>query len=498
MSVLIFSILDSDVFYRNFGAYRIVHQLRQNGISGRVIEFLNKMTTGELRTLLNRVLNDNVKIVGFSTTFGMMFLRDYGSFSNSELQQKIQMIISECRIRGIKVVFGGHHARTYAEIFDHDVAFYGFSDTKFLSYCYSILNNTDIEIDHTDVLDTSFDFDNTPSLFTKEDLIFDGEILPFELSRGCIFKCKFCASPMLGKKKNTFIKSKQVIQQELLSNYQKFGTTRYVILDETFNETIEKMQHFYDAIVELPFYDQLEFGGYLRLDLIASNFDQQIDLLHKIKYNYTQYGIEALNDEAGRSIGKGMPTEKILQCLSDIKEYKARTGYDFYQMSGFIIGLPFEQMDVFKQRLDFICENGLLEGIQINPLVLNDPNKTPFASEFAKNISKYGFKQLSEKNKTIWLNSDTQAKSSQGAVVMANNLSTYVHEKYHLLKPAAHRTINILSLLIIMNHIENRGLTIEEMKNTAKNMERVNVGRELDSDIIKLKNLYLTRLMSDE
>src|SRR5574343_89122 len=157
MSVLIFSILDSDVFYRNFGAYRIVHQLRQNGISGRVIEFLNQMTTGELRTLLNRVLNDNVKIVGFSTTVGMMFLRDYGSFSNSELQQKIQMIISECRIRGIKVVFGGHHARTYAEIFDHEAAFYGFSYTKFLSYCYSILNNTNIEIDHTDVLDTSFD-----------------------------------------------------------------------------------------------------------------------------------------------------------------------------------------------------------------------------------------------------------------------------------------------------------------------------------------------------
>ena len=496
MNVLIFSILDSDVFYRNFGAYRIVHQLRQNRIPGRVIEFLNQMTMGELKHVLDRCLTKDVKIVGFSTTFGMMFLRDYGSFTNFELEQKIKFIITECVDKGIKVVFGGHHAKTYSEKFYHDEVFYGFSDTKFLAYCQSIINETPVVIDHSDVLDSTFDFDNTPSLFTKDDLIFNGEILPFELSRGCIFKCKFCASPMLGKKKNTFIKSKQVIQQELISNYQNFGTTRYVILDETFNETIEKMQHFYDAIVELPFYDDLEFGGYLRLDLIASNFDEQIDLLHKIKYNYTQYGIEALNDEAGRSIGKGMPTEKILQCLMDIKAYKEKSGYDFYQMSGFIVGLPNEDLSLFKHRLDYICQNGLLEGIQINPLVINDPNKTPFASEFAKNVAKHGFKQVAENDKTIWLNPATEVKNSATAILTANQLSDYVHEQYQLLKPAAHRTINILSLMIIMNKLINRGKSIEQMKFDAKSMERMHVGRELFDDIKQLKNYYLSRLMS--
>ena len=58
--------------------------------------------------------------------------------------------------------------------------------------------------------------------WNKNDCIQTGETLPLEISRGCIFKCKFCRYPYIGKTKNDFSKSIDNVVEELEYNYNNF------------------------------------------------------------------------------------------------------------------------------------------------------------------------------------------------------------------------------------------------------------------------------------
>ena len=66
--------------------------------------------------------------------------------------------------------------------------------------------------------------------FEKNDFILPGESLPLELSRGCIFKCRFCQYPNIGKDKDD-------LELELID----FGLED-IILDEEHNQFIIQTQ----------------------------------------------------------------------------------------------------------------------------------------------------------------------------------------------------------------------------------------------------------------
>jgi radical SAM superfamily enzyme YgiQ (UPF0313 family) len=41
------------------------------------------------------------------------------------------------------------------------------------------------------------------------------QVLPLEVARGCIFRCKFCAYPMNGKQQLDFVRSESQLMYEL-------------------------------------------------------------------------------------------------------------------------------------------------------------------------------------------------------------------------------------------------------------------------------------------
>jgi hypothetical protein len=84
--------------------------------------------------------------------------------------------------------------------------------------------------------------------FTKQHAVLPGEALPLDISRGCIFACRFCNYPHLGKSKTDYIRGMEYVKEELIYNYENFGTTNYMILDDTFNETLVKMDAFYKMV----------------------------------------------------------------------------------------------------------------------------------------------------------------------------------------------------------------------------------------------------------
>ena len=140
------------------------------------------------------------------------------------------------------------------------------------------------------------------------------EVLPLELSRGCRFKCKFCSFPLLGKKPTDerYLRSEKSVYDELKSNYEEFGTTKYNMLCDTFNETTKKLEMLCRVQEKLKI--QLRFSCYLRIDLLGAHKDQ-INLLHEVGLNTCHFGIESLNYESSKAIGKGFNNEKIKDTL---------------------------------------------------------------------------------------------------------------------------------------------------------------------------------------
>ena len=119
-----------------------------------------------------------------------------------------------------------------------------------------------------------YHFHNSGNTFHPTEAILPNEVLPLEVSRGCRFKCKFCGFALLGRKMtDEYVRTRNNIFNELMHNYENFGTTDYNILCDTFNESIEKllmMKEIFDEFNKITG-EQIQFNCYARLELIHSS-----------------------------------------------------------------------------------------------------------------------------------------------------------------------------------------------------------------------------------
>ena len=66
-----------------------------------------------------------------------------------------------------------------------------------------------------DPINKTFSIETLGHKFIEQDCILPNETLPLEVSRGCIFKCSFCAFPLNGKTKLDYLRSPEYIKNEL-------------------------------------------------------------------------------------------------------------------------------------------------------------------------------------------------------------------------------------------------------------------------------------------
>lgn len=352
---------------RYAGPYRIATEMRKNGWQVSVIDFMMEFSNQEILDILKyKKLNGYTNWVGFSSTF--LLPRDTDPFGirtaireNTETSSSIglyldeaQELINQIRNLGFKVFIGG-------------------TKLKFDLEGVRWIKGT-----AEDKLFDSFDFTNSVIEYTKNDLIFEGEHLPLEIARGCIFKCSFCSYDLNGKRLWDFCKSPTVIKNEMISNFDKFGTTGYMFSDDTYNDSSEKVEELLKMYKTLPF--DLEFSAYARFDLMLSK-PETIPMLIESGMKSVFFGIETFNHDSGKAIGKGMDPEKIKSGLIDLKkEYP-----ELLISTGFIAGLPYDTEDSLKDTVKWL-ESSPVDSYSFQVLSLGKN------SEFGKNKEKFGYK----------------------------------------------------------------------------------------------------------
>jgi len=184
--------------------------------------------------------------------------------------------------------------------------------------------------------------------YEERDYIEPDEILTIETTRGCRFRCKFCAFNVLGVK-GDYSRDMDNLKEELLRNYQLWGTTNYNVADETFNESTDRLKRIRDVVKTLPF--QPHFFGFVRGDLLVAREDDW-KYMAEIGHWGHFYGIETIHPEAGKYVGKGMPVEKLKDGLLRIKdEFPKYSPNGYYRMQiNILAGLPHESLEEFENN----------------------------------------------------------------------------------------------------------------------------------------------------
>jgi hypothetical protein len=251
-----------------------------------------------------------------------------------------------------------------------------------------------------------FDYNNFKFTWSPEDLVNPGETLPMEIARGCIFNCGFCSYPLNGRRKMDYLKDPGILREQLIENYEKYGTTNYFFLDDTFNDSVDKLRILSEqTFSNLSF--RPRFGAFMRLDLIAAH-PETMEMLANIGVSGAFFGVESLNHEANKSIGKGISRDRIVETLLKLKtEWPS----DVITDGQFIMGLPHEDHATISSWLDELLDPAFpLDAAKIEPLWLEyfPPHIRQhrlWLSQFDLYPEKYGYTFPNPDNEPVhWVN----------------------------------------------------------------------------------------------
>lgn len=369
---------------RSTGSHRVATLMRKRGVEVEVVDFFNSWNDDELVAFINKF--PKLDFVGFGLGLSVLYT------------DKVNLVINT--VRGshpeIKIIAGGSNVldNQYVGI---DLFFKGFTEGAIDDIIdYLKTGNTGpmpVETITThgkkDIVNCThhyekFDLALLNTEYIDSDYIQPNEALPIEFSRGCIFKCKFCNFPLVGKKKNDYIREKEDVKEELIRNYQRWGTTRYILTDDTFNDNEIKIDMVYEISRELDF--KLSFSSFARVDLLWA-YKGSLDKLVKAGFRGFFFGIETLNEPTSKSINKGFTGDRLKDYLKEIK-----TQYpELHVTAAFIIGLPYEPIETFNSNIEWTIKEKVIDSYIFFPFSITVDNKITAMSPFSYEWQNYGY-----------------------------------------------------------------------------------------------------------
>jgi hypothetical protein len=412
---------------RSIGPYKIAHWLRKNNYSAQVIEFVDLMTLEQLYAATKKFITRKTKVLGISTTF---LCNSMHTHSDGNIYRIKESILAALRLikkqhPHIKIIAGGYvsdHISGWGIVDATIMSYTSATEDIFLEYMNHLTFGTEPPIGsykmprfgntermmYDQARNKTYNIETDDFRFISQDAILPGEPLPLDVSRGCIFACKFCQYPHLGRGKFDYTRHMNLLEEELLHNYNNFGTTSYFLLDDTFNDTERKMQQFHSMTSRLPF--KIQYSTYLRADLIH-RFPDTAHLLKESGLVGAFFGLESLHPYASKLIGKSWSGTHAKMFIPNL--YHNIWKKEVAIHSNFIIGLPEETKDDIRNTFAWSKDNDL-HCTEFRALALfgkkssSTFNHHTILSEFDKNAEKYGFEFTSESNGSndnFWKNS---------------------------------------------------------------------------------------------
>jgi hypothetical protein len=381
-------------FARYPGPYRLATELRNRGYEVLVIESFQSFGIKLLLELIDNWVDGDTLFVGFSAThMRRCFVFENGKrkqVNYSQMQRyehydmqclyyehhEINELFEKIRSKGAKVVVGGAEDWQRTARYEADYYFVGQSDRSIIEFSDALSNDRtprfrllfnngkSHKIIHQD--DYPFEAFNKCKIdYLEQDLIYPKEALPIEVARGCIFKCTYCNYQLNGKSKHDYVKQETILYEEILTSYEKYGTEHFIIVDDLFNDTQDKVDMFLRVSERLPF--EMKWSSYIRLDTLW-RYPDMISKLHQSGLRSCMMGIETLHDQAGKRVGKGLGKTRTLEALDNCKKV---WGQDVRLSGTFIVGLDGEPIESIHETFDIVSDmNSAFDAFAFVPLII--------------------------------------------------------------------------------------------------------------------------------
>lgn len=396
------------------GVYKVASILRSHGYKVIVNPYCTNLTKKAWKEVAKKYKSKDLIWIGLSTTF-LTFpvdkLKQWRyQFENSQnFQIDHEKIQGEVKVERIveDIVYNDEQLNFIQKLFDVPVLIGGSQLTRnknigkttnqniitIPGYVDDIILKITKQLKNgdqwTDNRKSVYGFDResyrrSRYIFDKEDHIEEKEWLPLEVNRGCAFKCAYCTYDNIGIKDN--YKLSETLLTDIQINHDEFGTTGYFVLDDLYNDSNEKVQDLYNNVWSKVNFE-VEWNSYCRLDLIW-RFPEQADILRASGLRATGFGIETLDDKAGKLVGKGLGRQRIMETLQTLKE---KWKNDVSTFALWIAGLPGELPDSWQNTLDFQLTSDIVNGHNWQALYINHQYDTLHKSLIDLNYEKYGY-----------------------------------------------------------------------------------------------------------
>lgn len=375
---------------RGVGVVRLRTFLEKLGYKVKVIFYTDYMSMKTLDNLLSKFITKETKILGASTNWQSTFL-NLDIIDNFFAKQKEKH-------PNLKITLGGHNAENFKEMESIDRFVVGYGENAMLSI---LTGETEKYMDGTFKYKFPSEYN---ALWKEEDGLVSSDMVPLEIARGCIFQCSYCSFPLVGKKKNDHIGKFEDLEYILNRNYEKFGLTRYIVSEETFNDNPWKMEELLKVIEKLPF--KFKFSCYIRPELLVAK-PETIDLLVALGLEGSQFGIETLNNESRKAIHKGYDYyEKIGPALSQLKQKALKNIPTYNNWFNLIVGLPYEDEKTIETHYNYILNAYEVDGVAVQPLIIRQDASGLITSPIDRDPAAFGytFSEKTDKRVAQWVN----------------------------------------------------------------------------------------------
>lgn len=424
MSQIVFFGSSPPMTGRPLGMYRLAAHLRQQGFSAKCLWIWDNVTESIWYKIMQQHVNSGTLVVAVSAT--VMFRdqadgqRNFFGISDQEFRSRCQAI--KTWSPNCKIVVGGaqvqYSDRAWLKTFDCVDYFAMGQGESLLTYLMQSISQRQrprlpditkpyVVNDHSHPYQ---DFNESITLWHPEDAVRYREPLPLELARGCIFRCSFCSYDLTGKKPEDFVRQKKLVEQEILSNYQQFGTDTYYVSDDLLNESDYKIDILYDIAQSLPF--RLHLSGYVRLDLVRrwpNAFKKLIDS----GLNCAFFGIETVNDRSGRAVGKGLGRARTMEAINMISDL---CDDQFLGHAGMILGLPHDTPDTCEEIFDWACQadvRKVIKNVSIQALGISTKHGS---SDIDRNPADFGYSIIASEHHGRRLSTDLWSTKNYDSV----------------------------------------------------------------------------------
>lgn len=435
------------------GPYKIASILRQMGLKVLVVSSCFNLSFAAIKKIITKH-KDSLLWVGISTTLMQMISKDYEgyrtqwkettndfadvsllygeilySFKGAKFempwhQNEIWLLSEFLDSINIPLILGGSNITNHLnggiqKIHKNTFFVRGNAEQWVRDYTSSKIKNRQLQppYENNNSEYDAVEFKNSKILWTEDDLIEPDDWLPIEVARGCAFNCAYCTYEHKGK--FDLYKNPKVLYEELIKNYETFGTTKYLIIDDLYNDSKEKVRVLYDEVwSKLPF--RAEWTSYMRLDMFWTD-PESAEIILASGARCGVFGIETLHSVAGKKVGKGLGKTRILETLTHLK----KTWGDEIIISGnFVAGLPDEPVESIIETLEWSINSDLMHTVSWMPLFIASPHllsKKTNISKIDADNAKYQF---------TWI--DGEWKNNVGVTfsIADQLISDYYENKY--------------------------------------------------------------------